>query len=99
MWGDGAALLLPLVGWIAYFVIGHGLPAGQTLGKKALRIAVRRESDGGPVGYGRSLGRFLAQAALGWSPLINILNLLAPLWSKKNQCWHDQLAHTVVVRT
>jgi uncharacterized RDD family membrane protein YckC len=90
------AVILAIAGYAGYYVLGHGSESGQTLGKKAASIAVRREG-GGRAGYGVALWRFIAQFLIGVIPLIGILNLLAPLWDSKNQCWHDKLAGTVVV--
>jgi uncharacterized RDD family membrane protein YckC len=90
------AVILAIAWYACYYVLGHGSESGQTLGKKAASIAVRREG-GGRAGYGVALWRFIAQFLIGVIPLIGILNLLAPLWDSKNQCWHDKLAGTVVV--
>jgi serine/threonine-protein kinase len=93
----GLAAALAIFGYVAYFVVGHGSAAGQTLGKKALAIGVRR-FDGRRLGYARALWRFVAQSAIGLIPLINLLNLLSPRWDADNQCWHDKLAGTIVIR-
>lgn len=91
------AVTLAIGGYIGYYVIGHGSESGQTLGTKAVSIAVRR--DGGErLGYGLALWRLVAQALLGFIPLVGLLNLLAPLWDSKNQCWHDKRAGSVVER-
>lgn len=84
--------------YIGYFVSGHGSQSGQTIGKKILRIAVKGDIAFGRISYGRAFGRLLALIVLGLIPLVNILNLLSPLWDSENQAWHDKLADTVVVR-
>src|SRR5688572_8188918 len=39
---------------IAYYVYFNGSERGQTVGKMALKIQVRDEQTGGPIGYGKS---------------------------------------------
>ncbi len=94
---------------IVLFVVGyHGLlqggRRGQTLGKRAVGIAVRRAEDLGPIGYGRSIAR-AARILLIWLffglislLVIPILDGLWALWDRNNQTVHDKLALTVVVR-
>src|SRR2546423_10541214 len=61
---------------VAYFTVMHGSRRGQTLGKRCLGIAVRRE-DGGRLGYGRALGRTLVLlASAGFFPVIGFPPLL-----------------------
>jgi uncharacterized RDD family membrane protein YckC len=84
--------------YIGYFVVGHGSRSGQTLGKKLLGIAVKGDIAFGRISYARAFGRLLSLFVLGLIPLVNILNLLSPLWDSENQAWHDKLADTVVVK-
>jgi uncharacterized RDD family membrane protein YckC len=88
-----AFVMIPL-----YYTLGHGSASGQTWGKKACSIAVRGAEDFDEIGYGRALWRFVIQTLLGWIPIVAIVDVLAPLWSKRNQAWHDIGASTVVVR-
>ncbi|WP_093800911.1 RDD family protein [Streptomyces sp. Wb2n-11] len=68
---------------------------GQTIGKKALGISLRRERDGVPLGFGmafvRKLAHFLDSIAcyLGW---------LWPLWDDKKQTFADKVCSTVVIQ-
>ncbi len=83
----------------AYFVGFHGGKRGQTLGKRALGIAVRDEEAHGRIGYGRALGRWLTGVFL-WS-LFGfglLLDCLWPLWDKRKQALHDKVARSIVVR-
>jgi uncharacterized RDD family membrane protein YckC len=84
---------LPLI------VLYHTLLRGRTPGKRVLGIAVRDESTGAGIGYGRALGRVLMTAML-WVLLYvpGILDGLWPLWDSKRQSLHDKAAGTVVVR-
>jgi len=88
------AFLAPL-----YWAFFHASERGQTLGKRALAIAVRNEKTLGRISLGRALGRayviwaFLYLAYIPW-----ILDSLWPLWDVKHQTWHDKVAASVVVR-
>ena len=92
------AWLLTLIVTLAYHVILEGGPRGATVGKMALNLTVRDESTLEPIGYGRALGRRL-MAHLLWVLLIipGILDLLAPLWNRQRQTWHDSIVGSVVV--
>ncbi|MGH9028373.1 MAG: RDD family protein [Acidimicrobiales bacterium] len=84
---------------IGYFAFLDGSRAGQTLGKRALGIAVRDVRTGGPIGAGRALGRrvfFFATYFLFILPFF--LNALSPLWDARRQAWHDKVASSCVVR-
>ena len=101
---DDSAGYGALVGIVAmivapfYFTLMHGRPSGQTLGKRALKIAVRREGSLASIGYGRAFGRavifslFLATSTL-------LIDILWPLWDRRKQALHDKVVSSVVVRT
>ncbi len=102
----GAALLAGLlIIWVLvsipvglYFAIMNGSRRGQTVGKMALSIAVRDARTGARVGFWRAFGRFMITVVftiLLYIPYL--IDSLAPLWDKRNQSWHDKVAHTVVV--
>jgi uncharacterized RDD family membrane protein YckC len=86
-----AALLAGLI----YFAKLEGGPSGQTLGKKALGIAVVDETTGWPIGTGRGVGRYFARFL---SNFLFGLGYLWMLWDPRKQTWHDKLAKSVVVR-
>jgi uncharacterized RDD family membrane protein YckC len=71
---------------------------GQTLGKMALRVKVRRGEDAGRVGYARALGRVASFSLLAFFTLPILLAYLWPLWDKRNQTLYDKMANTIVVR-
>ena len=95
---DDAGLLLgyavAIVIVIAYYTYFEGGPTGQTLGKKICKIRVVDFNTGGPIGYGRALGRFFARYL---SQLPCYLGYLWMLWDKEKQTWHDKLVTAVVV--
>lgn len=68
---------------------------GQTTGKKILRISLRRERDGNPLGFGMAFVRKLAHAL---DSLSCYLGWLWPLWDPKKQCFADKVCNTIVVR-
>ena len=93
---------------VAYFGLLNGGRRGQTVGKMALKIAVRDARTGGPVGVWRAAGRFACFAVfeipfagpLAFLRLLSLLYLidcLAPLWDGRRQAWHDHVVHSVVV--
>ncbi|MSO95720.1 MAG: RDD family protein, partial [Thermoleophilia bacterium] len=71
---------------------------GQTLGKMALGIQVRRSEDAGRVSYSRALGREVAEQLLGVFVFPAIFSYLRPLWNPRRQTWHDSWAETIAVR-
>lgn len=75
---------------------------GQTLGKMAVRIKVVRADNGMNPGWGKSIGRWILPAVLGFIPFVGwILSLLvyiSLLWDRARQGWHDKAAGTFVVK-
>ena len=82
---------------LAYFATldGHS----QTVGKRAVGIAVRDQATQKPIGFGRALGRWLIFSFL-WLLLIipGLVNALSPNWDRKRQAWHDHAVGSIVVR-
>ncbi|MFG1923213.1 RDD family protein [Cryptosporangium sp. NPDC048952] len=91
------SLWVPLTA-VLYSVVSLVLYRGMTLGKWLLGLRVVSVS-GGPVGFGRALGR---EAFFVFSVLVPILGLVNTLWSlwdrPHGQCLHDKAAGTHVVR-
>jgi uncharacterized RDD family membrane protein YckC len=86
-------IVLPsLYGWL---MLGAW---GQTLGKMALGIAVRRGEDAAQIGFARALGRVASLVLLGILTIPALLSYLWPLWNGRNQTLHDKMANTIVVR-
>ncbi|MDQ3570447.1 MAG: RDD family protein [Actinomycetota bacterium] len=97
----GAFLLFFLVAIaanLAYYGILNGGAAGQTVGKKVMKIQVRDANSGGPIGVGRGVGRAAIPSVAGaLCFLVSLLDGLWPLWDDKRQALHDKVANSVVV--
>lgn len=68
---------------------------GQSPGKIAMKITVRREADGQLIGFGTAVLRWLAHI-LDALPIG--IGFLWPIWDAKNQTFADKVVGTVVVR-
>jgi uncharacterized RDD family membrane protein YckC len=90
-----------VVGAIYYAVTmsRSGPRNGQTLGKQALDIRVVRES-GEPIAPGfAALREVLVKSILmGICFIVLILDWLSMLWDDRNQCWHDKIVGSLVVK-
>ncbi|MFN0217148.1 MAG: RDD family protein [Saprospiraceae bacterium] len=96
---DGLILILPslfipfIFSWL-YFALQEGSERGATIGKRAMGIRVLSE-DGRSIGFGTATGRFFGH-------LLNLFTLcigyLLMLFNAKNQCLHDIITSTVVVK-
>jgi uncharacterized RDD family membrane protein YckC len=87
-------IILGSVVGLGYFAVLEGT-RGQTVGKKAMGIAVVDATTGQPIGIGRGIGR---QFARWLSQLVIYLGYLWMLWDPKKQTWHDKLVKSIVVR-
>jgi uncharacterized RDD family membrane protein YckC len=102
------SLLSPLITavvFVAYATILCGGRRGQTVGMMAVGVRVVREEAHDALGYGRALWRAFVEQflrVLGTVTLILgviwLLDMLFPLWDRRNQTLHDKLAKTVVIR-
>ncbi len=95
----GTVLLIQLLSLgvaLTYFALLEGGSSGQTLGKKAVGIRVINQDTGGPIGYGKAIGRYFARIL---SSFLCLLGYLWMLWDKEKQTWHDKLTNTLVVPT
>lgn len=96
---DGMILLIPsmfvpfILPWL-YFAIQEGSERGATVGKRAMNIRVVSE-DGKAIGFGTATGRFFGN-------LLNLFTLcvgyLLMLFNARNQCLHDMITSTVVIK-
>jgi uncharacterized RDD family membrane protein YckC len=82
---------------LGYFSFLDGGRTGQTLGKKAVGVAVRDVNTGGPVGAGRALVRRFFFFATYFGLILFVLNALSPLWDPRRRAWHDKIARTCVI--
>lgn len=81
-------------GWLTYRGVKEN---GQTIAKKMLHIKVVR-SDGSPASVGRIFWlRNIVNGALGIIPLYGIIELLF-IFGEAQQCLHDKIADTIVVK-
>lgn len=90
-----AAVIIPFV----YFAILNGNERGQTIGKRATGIRVRKRDGVTPLGTGRALGRYALTAVISafLGPLI-LVDYLWPLWDDAKQTLHDKAVDSIVVR-
>ena len=66
--------------------------SGQTVGKMAAGVRVTTK-DGGAIGFGRALGRWLAYQV----SILTIAGLALAGWNKRRRGLHDFLSGTVVL--
>src|SRR4051794_1640784 len=101
-----AAEVIYFVIFVAFYLIYYpltmkrpGVHNGQSWGKQALGIRVVR-IDGQPFSASNAIVRELLVKAIlmGICFIVQILNYLWPLWDEKNQCLHDKVVNTLVVR-
>jgi uncharacterized RDD family membrane protein YckC len=91
-------LVLFAASWIAallYVVVCNGSTSGQTLGKRAVGIRLRRYHDLQRAGYGRSMWR---QLVSGVADSLFLLSSLSMLWDPERRTWHDHASGTAVVQ-
>jgi uncharacterized RDD family membrane protein YckC len=98
--GTSAAEIVLGVVYVAFLLYAPLMLAfngGQTIGKKALGIAVINE-DGHPIGFGRALWReIFSRWLLAVTIIGGILDPLWPLWDDQNRALHDFMAKTRVI--
>ena len=92
------AVVVALLVAPVYYTILTGNERGQTWGKRWLGIRVVGDGTGGPIGYGRALGRYLITVVFGFFLVPLFLDYLWPLWDSKNQTLHDKVVSSLVVR-
>lgn len=88
------ALLVMIVSAFVTFVIPLRLWKGQTLGKRLLGIVVVNES-GRDISWGQSFARLFLYIV---SYLPVFLGFLWCIWDSRKRCFHDMIAHTLVVK-
>lgn len=94
---DNLIVIVLNLAWFVYFPILDG--RSQSLGKRAVGIAVRDSVTGQPIGFWKALGRWFIYAMLWYLLFIpGLLNALSPLWDARRQAWHDKAVGSLVVR-
>ena len=92
--------ILTLAVGLLYYGFLNGSEGGQTLGKMALGIRVRDADNGGPIGYGRGMGREFVVWLLGLPfGILALIDGLWPLWDPRRQSLHDKAVNSIVVKT
>ena len=92
-------LILTVVGFIAWcwLTIKYVRENGQSIAKKILKIKVVR-ADGSPASLGRIFWlRNFVNGLLGIIPFYGVVELLF-IFGEAQQCLHDKLADTIVVK-
>jgi uncharacterized RDD family membrane protein YckC len=87
-------VLAGLAAGVLYYGIMEG-KYGQTIGKRALGVKVADPRGGGTIGVGRAIGRHFAKIL---SAIPCLLGYFWMLWDPNNQCWHDKMAGSYVVK-
>ena len=80
--------------FLLYFTLFTG-DGGQTLGKMAVGVRVRR-LDGSPMTHGRAFLRTLGYFVSFFFG--TFLGFIWALWDRKKQGWHDKIAGTEVIK-
>jgi uncharacterized RDD family membrane protein YckC len=99
---DHFSLLGPVIGValiILYGAVFCGSARGQTLGMMAGKARAVDAATGGPIGFGRALGRAAFEYLLFIVLFVPwVIDMLFPAWDAKRQTLHDKVTGTVVVR-
>jgi uncharacterized RDD family membrane protein YckC len=93
-WG----LLVGAVLVVGYGTVFCGSNRGQTIGMMAVGVRAVDVATGQPIGYGRAFGRALLEYVLALVFFLPwVLDMLFPLWDRKNQTLHDKAVGSVVI--
>jgi uncharacterized RDD family membrane protein YckC len=94
---QGAILFVLFV--VIYTTAMTGSRRGQTLGMMVVRAKAVDTAGGGPIGYGRALGRVVVEYLLLFLLFAPwVLDMVFPLWDPRRQTLHDKVMNTVVVK-
>jgi uncharacterized RDD family membrane protein YckC len=84
---------------ITYGTLLCGSARGQTVGMMASGCRVIDATHGGPIGYGRALGRAAFEYVMVIILFVPwVIDMLFPLWDAKHQTLHDKVVGSVVVK-
>lgn len=98
--GTFGIVIVILILEFLYFTVLNGMEKGQTVGKMIMKIQLRDEATGGPVGIGKSAVRTLVIVGLYIACGIPLLvSVLFPLWDPKRQTLHDKAVNTITIET
>ena len=96
-----------VIGWLLQIVVVLlyggllcGSVRGQTPGMMAVGVRAVDAQGGGPIGFGRAVGRAAFEYLLAIVFLLPwVVDMLFPLWDANRQTLHDKVTRTVVIRT
>jgi uncharacterized RDD family membrane protein YckC len=86
--------VLTLLITVLYFVL-LWVKRGATIGQSILGLRVARERDGGPIGWGAALLRYIMLMIGFW---IFYLGVIWVAFEPRKRGWHDMVAGTLVVK-
>ena len=98
--GVGILLAFTLLGvltlciTVLYFVL-LWVKRGATIGQSVLGLRVARERDGGPIGWGTAIVRYIMLMIGFW---IFYLGVIWVAFEPRKRGWHDMVAGTLVVK-
>ena len=81
-----------------YAFILLGVVRAQTVGMMALGTRVVDANTGGPIGFSRSFGRAAVYLLLAITIVGGLIDILWPLWDRRNQTLHDKAIGSVLIR-
>ena len=90
-------LILALILFLFYAPYFIGSRGGQTIGMKVTGVKCIDAKTGETASFGKGFGRNILHLLFGFFYILQILDLLWPLWDDKNQTIHDKAASTLVV--
>ncbi|HZX57538.1 MAG TPA: RDD family protein [Mucilaginibacter sp.] len=93
MVGISLLVVIPLVNFV-YHIVMECSPKQATYGKQILKISVC-DMGGNPIGAGQAIGRNICKLL---SDFTFSIGYLISFFNKKQQCLHDMIAGTLVVK-
>lgn len=83
---------------VGYGTVFCGSNGGQTLGMMVVGVRAVDAASGEPIGYRRAFGRALLEYVLVFAFFLPwVLDMLFPLWDRKNQTLHDKAVRSVAI--
>jgi len=96
------SVLGPVVSVVIILLYGAffcGSARGQTIGMMAVGARAVDMDTGGPIGFGRALGRAAFEYLMFILLVVPwVVDMLFPAWDPRRQTLHDKVTRTVVVR-
>ncbi len=87
------ALILPSVLYFPWF----WARGGQTPGMKVFRLRIVRDVDGGSIGWGAAILRYIGFMIINWIIFGLPIGFIWIFIDKRRRGWHDLIAGTVVI--